>query len=66
MRYELRRPADVTPFDDMVHVDPASGQIMVAIPETTIDAIANLVAAGFTIEGVTELFDVPSDTIPNA
>lgn len=65
MRYELRRPADVTPFDDMVHVDPASGQIMVAIPEEH-DAIANLVAAGFTIEGVTELFDVPSDTIPNA
>lgn len=60
MKYELRQPADVTPFDDMVHIDPASGQILVAIPETAVDAIANLAAAGFTIESC-ELFDDTSN-----
>lgn len=60
MRYELKPVHELTPFDDMVHVDPASGQILVAIPETAVDAIAHLAAAGFTIESC-EVFDDTSN-----
>lgn len=58
MRYELRRPHELTPFDDMVSATP--GGVIVAVPETTVDAIVNLVAAGFTIEGI-ESFDDASN-----
>lgn len=57
MRYELRPFHALTPFDDMVSA--TSDGVIVAVPETAVDAIANLAAAGFTIESC-EVFDTPS------
>lgn len=58
MRYELRPLHALTPFDDMVSA--TSNGVIVAVPETAVDAIANLAAAGFTIESC-ELFDDTSN-----
>jgi hypothetical protein len=54
VRYELRAPADVDPFDDMVAVAPNG--VVVAVPDLP-DAIGNLVAAGFVIESCEVLDD---------
>lgn len=56
MRYELRRPGDLGPFDDMVQVDPISGNILIAVPDEA-DAIANLIAGGL-IEGMDHVIEV--------
>lgn len=58
MRFELKPFSALTPFDDMVSATPAG--VIVAIPETAVDAIGNLIAAGFTIEGI-ETFDDTSN-----
>lgn len=57
MKYELKPFHALTPFDDMVSA--TSNGVIVAIPEEA-EAIGNLIAAGFTIEGVEEVFDIPS------
>lgn len=58
MRYELKPVRELTPFDDMVSATPAG--VIVAVPETAVDAIVNLAAAGFTIESC-EVFDDTSN-----
>lgn len=58
MRYELKPVRELTPFDDMISATPAG--VIVAIPETTVDAIGNLIAASFSIEGI-EPFDDTSN-----
>lgn len=58
MRYELRQPHELTPFDDMISATPDG--VIVAVPGTA-DAIGNLIVAGFTIEGITEVFDDTSN-----
>lgn len=59
MRYELRQPHEITPFDVMVHAGP--GGVIVAAPDLP-DAIGNLLAAGFTIESC-EVFDDTSNDV---
>lgn len=58
VKFELKPFHALTPFDDMVSV--TSNGVIVAIPETAVDAIGNLAAAGFTIESC-ELFDDTSN-----
>lgn len=57
MRFELKPVHDLTPFDDMVSA--TSNGVIVTVPEEH-DAIGNLAAAGFTIEGI-ETFDDTSN-----
>lgn len=58
MRFELKPFSALTPFDDMVSA--TSDGVIVATPETAVDAITNLAAAGFTIESC-EVFDDTSN-----
>lgn len=49
MRFELREPRDLGPYDHMIAAGPGT-QVVIAVPEHEHDAIANLQAAGLTVE----------------